>query len=181
MKRISLYAALVFVILLLGVFALGYMLESTTFDHTLTIQAPIEKAFKNIASHELKPQIYRDITADGTTIEDYKEGNISRVCYGSENLKCFTEEILKVDSLNELSIKTVESRFVTTTNIYFTPAYLRTKLHIIEEIKGITAFDRAMLYFMKNPVLKHRKTYYRLIKSAVESTPDYDINPEELK
>ncbi len=181
MKRISLYAALVFVILLLGIFALGYMLESTKFEHKITIQAPIEKAFKNIASHELKPLLYRDITADGTIIEDYEEGNTSKVCYGDEDLKCFTEEILKIDSLHELSLKTVASRFTTTTNIYFTPSYLRTKLHIKEDIRGNSAFDRAMLYFIKNPVLKHRKNYYKLIKSAVESTPDYDINPEELK
>lgn len=180
-SKFTALAAIICVLLLVGIYTLGALLGSIEFDHTLTVQAPITKAFQNLASHELKPKIYRDISAKNSEILPYMAGNTSRVCYGDSKQLCFTEEIIEIDSPSQLKIRTTTSRFVTTTSIHFTPSYLRTQLHIKEEIQGMTALDRSLLLLFRRPYIKQRIKFYDVIKSAIESTPDYDIKPEELK
>lgn len=180
-KRLSLYAAIICVLLLLLVFLVGFLFDSAKFEHKLTIQAPLEKAFDNIASHELKPKMYRNISAEETEILPFIEGNTSKLCYMTDELICFTEKIILLDSLKELHLQTTSNRFTTTSKIYFSSKFRTTGLHVKEEIHGRTAFDRAMLFLFKKPYLQQRRKFYAVMKSAVESTPDYNLLPEDIK
>lgn len=178
MRALSLFL----IILLLAFFGLGLFVKQISYEFKIDIQAPIEKAYNALASHEFKSIQYPNINAETAKVEDFAEGNTTYLEYDNRSKpKYIKEKVIEIESLKKAVLQTETNISFNETELTFTDKKLITRLHIHETISGKSTLQRAMMFFFQNAIKKNKEKLYSSLKTQIESTPDYNFRPEEQK
>jgi hypothetical protein len=92
-----------------------------------------------------------------------------------------TEKYLLKDSLRQFDVVSTMNKYSVHSEISFIDKGLKTGLRAKEKIKAHNFINQALFVLMKNRLVRARQKWYEKIKTAVESTPDFSIQPGELK
>jgi len=180
--KIMRFLSLLLVGLLLAIFALGFVVKSISYDFTLDIQAPTYKAYDALASHEFKSIQYPNINASTAKVEPYEVGNTTFIDYTIKNKDRFVyEKVLAKDSLTYVKLESTSATNLILTEIHFEDKNKITRVHVVEEVYGSNAIQRAILFFIQRPIRSNKENLYKTFKTRIESTPDFQFSPEEQK
>ena len=158
MKSTRIIALLIFLVCIV-LLSLPIFFKTIPFDHQVDIQSPVEKAYNSISSS------YEDIfmSSEIEMINKWDREIIDTVR---------NEKLITAASNGELNINT-EIQFINRNKI--------TRLEIHEDLSFDSWIDHAFGVILNSSIKQKRINHYTRVKQGIESTPDLDFKPDELK
>jgi len=170
------------VIVLIAFFTIGLFVKSVDVAYTIDIQAPIEKAWNALASHELKRIIYPKINPKTADVQEFKIGNYTYLEYNERGRdKYIREHILNIDSLQLVVLEIDSQNSKTFVEQQFNDLDRITRLQIKESIQGKTIVERVVLFVFQGAITENKLKKYQALKTKIESTPDFNFRVSEQK
>ena len=181
MKILKVFSILL-VMILVAFYSIGIFKKQISIEYTIDIQAPINKAWNALASHEFKTIIYPNINANTAKVEDFKQGNTTYLEYQERGTSKYISEFVKQKDSLELVVLELDSKnSLSVVEQHFINRNLVTRVHIKESIQGKTIVERAMLFLFQKAMKKNKIQLFTNLKTKIESTPDFNFRVSEQK
>lgn len=167
--------------LFVGVFIFSQFKNEYAYKDTLKVYGTESKVYKYLASHLSKRTFFRNIQAEGTDIQPFEEGKVSKIRFGQHRLKNCEERIIKLEENRLLKKVLICPSMNIESTIEMDKKYKTIDLRISEKIKINSPFLRPLLLLDNSRIQNMRIEHYLTLKSLIESYPDEAIHPDMLK
>lgn len=169
------------VIVFVGVFIFAQFKSKYTYKDSLKIYGTESKVYNYIASHLSKRSFYKNIQTEGTDIQPFEEGNISKIRFGKNSFKVCQEKIIKLEPEKRISKVVTCPTMEIESTIKLGKNYKTIQLDIDESITIKSSFLKPLFLFDQSRLHQLRESHYMTWKTLIESYPDEKIHPDMLK